>query len=342
MSDKDFMSDAWRPASPMQPDKTFRFRVPAHELVDRITPSSDVFVLAHFGIPRIERETWRLHISGLVERPCALSFQDLLKFRKHEIEAFIKCAGFPQNDKIATRNASNAVWAGASLLDVMDSVGLRPEATFLWLYAPDHGSYAEWSAESYVKDIPVERVRLGDVMLAYELNGGSLSAEHGFPVRLFVPGFYGTNSVKWLCQIIAATERATGVFVSELYNDPVVREDGTPTAATVPVLEVPPEALIAYPAANSVVPRGKLGVWGWCWGATEIDFVEVSTDRGTSWRRASVERRRQMSWQRFEVEVELGTVGEANLSARATDFSGVTQPCRHARNSVHAIRVTVS
>jgi DMSO/TMAO reductase YedYZ molybdopterin-dependent catalytic subunit len=335
------MNDAWRPASLMQPDKTFRFRVPADQLLDRITPSSDVFVLAHFGIPRIERETWRLHISGLVERPCTLSFQDLLTFRRHEIEAFIKCAGFPQNEKIATRNASNAVWSGARLLDVMNSVGLRPEATFLWLNAPDHGSYADWSAESYVKDIPVERVRVGDVMLVYELNGDPLSAEHGFPVRLFVPGFYGTNSVKWLCRIVAASERATGVFVSELYNDPVVRADGTATAATVPVWVVPPEALIVYPAANSVKPRGKLLVSGWCWGGTEIDFVEVSTDRGTSWQTASVERRRQMSWQRFEVEVDLGTVGEITLSARATDVSGVTQPGSDARNSVHAIRITV-
>jgi len=68
MSDNDVMSGGWRPASPMQPDKTFRFRVSADELVDRITPSSDVFALAHFGIPRIERETWRLHLSGLIER----------------------------------------------------------------------------------------------------------------------------------------------------------------------------------------------------------------------------------------------------------------------------------
>ena len=341
MSDKDVMSGGWRPASPMQPDKTFRFRVSADELVDRITPSSDVFVLAHFGIPRIERETWRLHLSGLIERPCALSFQDMLKFRKHEIEAFIKCAGFPHNEKIATRNASNAVWAGASLLEVMDSVGLNPEATFLWLYAPDRGSYAEWSAESYVKDVPVERVKMGDVLLAYELNGEQLSAEHGFPVRLFVPGFYGTNSVKWLCHIRAATQRATGVFVSELYNDPVVSEDGTPTAATVPVWEVPPEALIVYPAANSVVPCGRLRVSGWSWGTTEIDFVEVSTDGGISWRRTSVERRHQMSWQRFEAEVEL-TEGEAILSARATNLKGVTQPDQHARNAVHVIRVTAS
>jgi len=314
MSDKDVMSGGWRPASPMQPDKTFRFRVSADELVDRITPSSDVFVLAHFGIPRIERETWRLHLSGLIERPCALSFQDMLKFRKHEIEAFIKCAGFPHNEKIATRNASNAVWAGASLLDVMDSVGLNPEATFLWLYAPDRGSYAEWSAESYVKDVPVERVKMGDVLLAYELNGEQLSAEHGYPVRL---------------------------FVSELYNDPVVSEDGTPTAATVPVWEVPPEALIVYPAANSVVPCGRLRVSGWSWGTTEIDFVEVSTDGGISWRRTRVERRHQMSWQRFEAEVEL-TEGEVMLSARATNLNGVTQPDQHARNAVHVIRVTAS
>lgn len=342
MSDKDVIGGAWRPESRMEPDSTFRFRVMADQLIDRITPSSEVFVLAHFGVPRIEQEKWKLHISGMVDRPCTLTFQDLQKFPKHEIESFIKCAGFPQNHRIATRNASNARWAGASLLDVMESAGLRPEAAFLWLYAPDRGCYAEWSADSYVKDIPVERVRAGDVLLAYELNGEPLSPEHGFPVRLFVPGFYGTNSVKWLCHIRAASERATGVFASELYNDPVLHEDGTPTTATTPVWEVPPEALIVYPAANSVVPRGKICVSGWCWGTTAIDFVEISTDQGSTWLRATVEPRHQMSWQRFAAEVELEKTGDLVLSARATDLNGVTQPDREARNSVHAIRITVS
>jgi DMSO/TMAO reductase YedYZ molybdopterin-dependent catalytic subunit len=219
---------------------------------------------------------------------------------------------------------------------------LNSTATFLWLFAPDRGKYADWSAESYVKDLPMERVRMSDVLLAYELNGEQLSAEHGFPVRVFVPGYYGTNSVKWICHIRAATERATGVFVSELYNDRVVREDGTPTPTTMPVWEVPPEALIVYPAADAVVSAGKLQVSGWCWGATEIDFVEVSTDGGISWKRARVERRRQMSWQRFETEVELRTKGDAILSARATNINGVVQADKHARNSVHVIRISVS
>jgi sulfane dehydrogenase subunit SoxC len=112
-------------------------------------------VLAHFGIPKIKATDWRLHIGGLVSAPTTLSLASLRKFRKREVQSFLKCAGFPHKPYINTHNVSNAVWAGADLGEVLDSVGVDPKASFIWSYGSDHGSYADWRANEYVKDLPM-------------------------------------------------------------------------------------------------------------------------------------------------------------------------------------------
>jgi len=331
----------WRPIQEMDPDTTYRFRVPADRLISEITPNSDIFVLAHFGVPRIERSNWHLHISGMVARPAVLAFEDILRFRKFEIQSFLNCAGFPANPKIATRNASNAVWAGADLAEVLDSVGVHSNASLIWSYGPDHGAYQNWRADCYVKDLPIERIRSGKVLLVYEVNGEPLSHAHGYPVRLFIPGFYGTNSVKWLCRIEASDRRAPGIFTTELYNDPVPFDSMEASRRTAPLWEVPPEALIVSPAANATVSIGPIHVWGWSWGTRRIKFVEISVDKGRTWHRVEAGSRIQNSWQRFHFIWNQETPGEFSIAARATDLDDKTQPDANARNSVHKINIVV-
>ena len=158
---------SWRPPLVMDPPTTFRHKVRAEELTGGITPNDDIFVLAHFGIPRIAVDDWRLHIGGMVQRPLMLSLADLKRFPKIEVEAFIKCAGFPHDPTIATRSVSNAIWSGCDLRDVLDAAELDPAAQYLWASAPDHGTYARWSADRYRKDLPIARVKQGGVLLAY-------------------------------------------------------------------------------------------------------------------------------------------------------------------------------
>ena len=334
-------TDYWRPVMEMSPHATYRHRVQAHDLVTRITPSANVFGLAHFGVARIRPEDWRLHITGMVERPAVLSLQQILDLPKVEIEAFIKCAGFPHDHTIATRNVSNAIWGGARLSGVLTRVGASADASFIWAYAPDHGNYAHYSADCYIKDVPLARAKTGDVLLAYELNGQALSPEHGFPLRLLVPGYYGTNSVKWLCRIEVSDKRATHLFTSELYRDPIALPSGEHTSQTSPVWEVPPEALITSPAAHTILPKGRISVAGWSWGTTEIDFVEISIDGGQTWHRVRAEPRRQMSWQKFSFGWSQATAGEVTICARAVDRKCNTQPDKDARNAIHKIRVSV-
>jgi sulfane dehydrogenase subunit SoxC len=330
-------NENWRPRYAMQPHTTFRHKVRAEQLTDAVTATDDIFVLAHFGIPRIALADWSLHIDGLVKNPGALTLDDLKSFPKIEIESFIKCAGFPHDPTIATRTVSNAVWGGADLSTVLENAGVDPAAQYLWASGPDHGSYARWSADRYTKDLPLERVRAAGqlpVLLAYEVNGEPLPVTHGFPLRLFVPGFYGTNSVKWVCRLEASQVRAPGTFTNELYND------ATP-AGRLPVWRAAPEALIVAPADHGKVAAGPLDVWGWCWGDDEIAYVDVSLDDGQSWQRAQTERRRHYAWQKFALRHQCAP-GPLSIMARATDTAGQTQPERDARNSIHRVKITVT
>jgi DMSO/TMAO reductase YedYZ molybdopterin-dependent catalytic subunit len=329
------------PAFPMSPHETTRFKVRPDQLVTRVTPNGHIYVLAHFGIPQIDAAAWRLEIGGLVRKPLSLSLDDIRAFPKTEIESFIKCAGFPHDATINTRAVSNAVWGGARLADVLDAAGIASHARYLWASAPDHGTYARWSAPRYVKDMPLERARERDVLLAYEVNGAPLPATHGFPLRLFVPGFYGTNSVKWLCRLDAAAERAAHVFTRELYNDPADPAEAGPAdeGATAPVWRAAPEALIVAPADHGEIAAGEIDVWGWCWGADAIAAVDISIDGGQSWQPAKVTPRRQWEWQSFAAECVLPR-GTHTITARARDAAGRVQPARAARNAVHSVSVT--
>ncbi|MEB2318132.1 MAG: molybdopterin-dependent oxidoreductase [Pseudomonadota bacterium] len=339
MSDADREED-WRPALEMTPDTTFRHRVPIHALTDPVTSNADHFVLAHFGVPRIALADWRLRIDGMVRRPLRLEFDGLKRFPRREIETFFKCAGFPDNPAINTHNASNAVWAGADLREVLKHVGADPAASFVWAYGPDHGSYADWSADAYIKDVPIERIASGDVLLAWEMNGEPLPAEHGFPLRLLVPGFYGTNSVKWLCRLHVADRRAPAITTTRLYNDPgPERADGT-AVGSVPVWEAPPDAVIVAPADRAVVTGDPVRIWGRTWAARGIDRVGISFDEGASWVDAEVDPRRGYAWQRFELRIARDRIaGATSIIARATDTTGACQPLERARNACHRITI---
>lgn len=254
-----------------------RIPLKAHELVDRITPQSNLFVLAHIGIPQVEKASWHLDVVGAVERPYQITYDELQELPKYNVESFHQCAGFPRRPDIPTRRVVNVVWSGASVRDVISKAKVKSNARFLWAYGLDHGDF-EGNEEQYAKDLPLTRLQQEDWLLAYEINGEPLTPEHGFPVRLIVPGFYGTNCVKWLCRLELAEERCPGTFARVLYNDPV--RDGNEFR---PVWEAGPESVIVAPADRCLISKGRNEVWGWAWGCRPISRVEVSCDGGTVW-----------------------------------------------------------
>ena len=312
-----------------------RIPLKAHELVRPVTAQDELFVIAHIGVPRIDKKRWFLEVGGAVERPLRLAYDDLKLFPTREVESVHQCAGFPRRPDIATRRVTNVVWSGVDVRDVLAKAGIRDGASFLWIYGLDRGSF-EGRDDQYAKDIPLDRIDAGDCLLAYEVNGEPLTAEHGFPVRLVVPGYYGTNSVKWVCRLEIANRRHPGTFTRVLYNDPVPGRQELR-----PVWEIGPESLIVCPVNGSKAQTGIHKIWGWAWGHSPIMRVEVSCDDGRTWNIAAIDPRRGWAWQRFSFDWDAKTAGRYRLHARALDASGQTQPAEAARNSVHAIAVTI-
>lgn len=312
------------------------YKLAPEQMTERITPAADLFVLAHMGIPEVAATDWSLEICGLVERPMALSLDDLARFPKRTVEAIHKCAGSPVNHRVATRQIANVVWGGVDMRDLLRAAGPLEGGTHLWAYGLEYGRYRGSDEAHYRKDVPLGRIAEGDVLLAWELNGEPLSAVHGFPARLVVPGFFGTNSVKWICRLELAAGRPEGLFTTTLYNDPA--EDGSGTR---PVWEVAPESLIVSPGPADALRPGPSTIWGWAWSDAEVRSVEISTDGGHRWRATAVEPRRQRSWQRFSAGWEAAR-GVHVLQSRAVDAEGRTQPPAEARNAVYAVEVMVA
>jgi sulfane dehydrogenase subunit SoxC len=315
---------------------TRRLFLEPHQAIEAVTPQRDLFVLAHLGIPRVDAADWRLEIAGLLERPLTLTLDDIRRLPARQVESFHQCAGAPRRPDLAVHRVANVVWSGVELADLLRTCGVHADARFLWAYGLDHGHYEDVSAKWYVKDVPLRRLDDGGVLLAYAVNGEPLAPEHGFPLRLIVPGYYGTNTVKWLWRLELAQARATGPFTTVLYNDPDPSAGGTR-----PVWEAPPEALIVVPAPGPLA-ASAMEVWGWAWAAAEIVQVDVSVDGGQSWSAARIERRRQWSWQRFTFDWRPGGTGSFTLAARATDSRGAVQPMSKARNAVHTVTVTIA
>jgi DMSO/TMAO reductase YedYZ molybdopterin-dependent catalytic subunit len=306
-----------------------------HQLVERTTPTEDTIVLCHVDVPRLDAADWTLSIDGLVRRPLRLTFADLLARPRVEIASIHQCCGNPLRPGVPTRRICNVTWTGARLADLLADCQPDPTARFVWSSGADHGTLEGVRCDAYVKDLPLDRVA-DDVLIAYEMNGAALRPENGYPARLVVPGFYGTNSVKWLRRLTLARERASGPFTTRWYNDVVADALGRPNSS--PVWSIAPECVIVSPAPESTIGAAKeIWGWGWAWADGGVAAVEVSVDGTATWMNAAVEPPAGHAWQRFTFPWRPGQRGSCELSARArsTDAppAALGSPQRHPSRS---------
>ncbi|MEH2513727.1 DMSO/TMAO reductase YedYZ molybdopterin-dependent catalytic subunit [Nitrobacteraceae bacterium AZCC 1564] len=188
----------------------------------------------------------------------------------------------------------------------------------------------------------MERVS-ADVLIAYAMNGSPLRPENGFPVRLVVPGYYGTNSVKWLERVTLAETRATEPFTTRWYNDAIRDAAGQPTGATVPVASIAPESVIVSPAPDQTVAIGEaVDVWGWAWADGGVSAVAVNVDGASEWMPTVVEPSAGRAWQRFGVTWRPEQRGKHDICSRAQCADGRHQPDSGARNAIHHVTVKVA
>lgn len=302
-----------------------------------LTKEEDLFLLEHLGLPDIAQSEWSLRLGGLVEKPLRLAYADLLRFRQQTVVSVHKCAGNPLKFPLepSPDRSGNVEWTGVSLREILEEVGHDSCAKFMIACGADGGVFDGISVPAYEKDVPMEKALAGEVMLATHMNGELLTAARGGPVRLVVPGHYGTNSVKWLRRIELAERRSQSLFTTTYYNDRIPGSN-----ALKPVWDLAPEAIIVSPAEQSVLVSGDIAVWGWAWGAHEIARVDVSPDAGESWIQATISRREQFEWQRFDAVVRQER-GALRLLPRAVDVTGVVQPLLEGRNRAVEVRTLV-
>lgn len=312
-----------------------------HQLTARNTATKDVIVLCHLGIPRLAAAEWSLDIGGLVQRPRKLTFEDLRSYPRHSVETVHQCAGSPLAPFEPTRRVVNVCWSGARLTDVLADCGVEDSANYLWSTGLDHGDFSGVDIGAYIKDLPRARWS-DDVLIAYELNGEELPPENGFPVRLVVPGFYGTNSVKWLARIDLAATRADGPFTTRWYNDPVLNADGRDTGRTTPVWSIAPESVIVSPAPDAQIAAGEsCEVWGWAWADGGVALVDCAFGADEPWGRAQLEPRNGRGWQKFSLRWTPQAKGPMQLRSRAVGFDGQKQPADGRRNAIYGVDVQV-
>jgi DMSO/TMAO reductase YedYZ molybdopterin-dependent catalytic subunit len=319
--------------------RRLRHVLPA-QLTDRLTPLGRIFETSSMGVPDIRADDWKLDITGLVDSPTSMWLKELKRLPKRTVETVFVCSGNPVKPTVPLRRAANVRWGGVDLADLLDLVGVRPEASHIWSYGLDYGNFFGVSQPHYVKDMPLSRLTDGNVLIAYEMNDEPLTQVNGFPARLVIPGYYGTNCVKWLCRIALMARRPSEFQTIKMYSDPDVDAEGSERTSR-PVWAVAPESIIVSPGPTSTIARAGTEIWGWAWSDCPVQFVEISVDGGRSWMETMLEAAIGLSWQRFSHPWSPARSGSFQLLCRATDASGKTQPIDGARNAVHSIDLGV-
>lgn len=302
---------------------------PRAAIRERLTPVAACYVRDHFAVPPLAAHTWRLRVDGAVGTEFSLGWAELLRMRQVEVDVVLECAGngrnrvrpVPPGLPWGERAVGCARFGGVPLRDVLGRAGISPSAREVVFAGADAG-VAGGRTLRFERSLPVAKALHPDTLLARRMNGAPLTPEHGAPVRLVVPGWYGVASVKWLVEIHVDTEPFAGYFQHEQY----VYRAGTTVE---PVTAILVKSLITAPAPESVVPVGRpIQVRGWAWsGEAAVARVDVSADGGRTWRQARLTPSRGgHGWTGWRCAWTPDGPGQHRLLARATDTLGAVQP----------------
>ncbi|KAH8755079.1 Oxidoreductase, molybdopterin-binding domain-containing protein [Diaporthe sp. PMI_573] len=181
---------------------TIRHPPAPHHLSSFLTSEEQLFQTIHMGAAVVDHERWLLIIDGLVQHPFALTLGQLRSLPTSSITSFHECYGSPLKPPTeAVWRVGNVTWTGVRLFHILEIARLMETAQFVWSEGLDHGTFAGVTSDRYQKDLPLSKALGSEVLVALEMNGQPLGKERGGPVRLVVPGWFGTNSTKWLCRL---------------------------------------------------------------------------------------------------------------------------------------------
>ncbi|MBO3272183.1 sulfite oxidase [Hymenobacter defluvii] len=316
--------------------------LPFPTLDERLVSNNRFYIRSHFPIPQLTAATWQLRIEGEVRKALTISYDELRKLPAKTVTATLECAGngrarlAPKVKGLLWEQGAvgNAEWTGVPLAALLERAGLNAGAVEVICEGADKGEVTEEPKSpgtiAFARSLPLAKARQPEVLVAYLMNGQPLPPEHGFPVRLVVPGWYGMASVKWLSKITVTAKPFAGYWQTLEYAY-WQRQHGQPTLTAVTETQV--KAEIARPALHEVVPAGQpYRVFGAAWtGESEVTRVEVSTDNGRTWQAATLlDASVPFAWRLWEFRwTPPAAPGRHTLQARATDRAGHTQPTEH-------------
>jgi DMSO/TMAO reductase YedYZ molybdopterin-dependent catalytic subunit len=323
-----------------------------------VTPVGLHYLLIHYDIPMIDPASWRLDISGAVNGPRTVSLHELGARPATTVTTTMECAGNGRaliepralSQPWMIEAVGTASWTGVPLADLIADVGLDDGAIEVVFTGLDRGVEAGIE-QYYERALPVEVVAGSGALLAYEMNGQPLAPQHGFPVRLVVPGWYGMTNVKWLSRITAVTEPYEGYQNSTAYR---LRESSDEPGA--PLSRIAPRSLLVPPGVPDFFSRHRLVanepclLEGRAWsGWAPIEIVEVSVDGGSSWQPAELGPTPSdpHAWRHFSA-AWTPEPGDHELRSRCVDAAGNRQPDEpdwnlggYANNASQRVPVTV-
>lgn len=308
---------------------------PIHALEGTITPQGVAFERHHSGAIELSKPDYRLMINGLVDRPLVFTFEDLLRFPRAMTTAFCECAanggmewGGAQLEGVQFTQGMihNMEYTGVMLRDLLAEAGVKPEGK--WIYVEGH------DASSNGRSLPLEKA-MDDVMVAFFANGEALRKEHGYPVRLVVPGWEGNMWIKWLRRIGVYDQAVESREETSKYTD--LMPDGRARKWTW-VMDA--KSVITSPSPQAPIRHGKgpLVITGLAWsGNGKIDRVDVSLDGGRNWQEARITGdARPKALTRFHLDIDWDG-SELFLQSRAIDETGYVQPTKQALREIRGL-----
>ncbi|MDF1771140.1 MAG: sulfite dehydrogenase [Pseudophaeobacter sp. bin_em_oilr2.035] len=312
---------------------------PIHALDGTITPQGCAFERHHSGAIELKKEDYRLMINGLVDTPLVFSYADLERFPRENRVYFCECAansgmewaGAQLNGAQFTHGMiHNMEYSGVSLRTLLEEAGLDAAGDL-----KDKWVYVEGAdASSNGRSIPMDKA-LDDVLVAFKANGEALRKEHGYPVRLVVPGWEGNMWVKWLRRIEVTNGPVESREETSKYTDTLA--DGTSRKWT---WEMDAKSVVTSPSPQSPITHGKgpLVITGLAWsGRGHITGVDVSIDGGKTWNEARLAAPgTDKALTRFYLDIDWDGQ-EMFLQSRARDSSGYVQPTKTQLRDVRGL-----
>jgi DMSO/TMAO reductase YedYZ molybdopterin-dependent catalytic subunit len=352
--------------------------LPLEALRYDVTPAGLHYLLIHYDIPDMDPESYTLSIDGLVDRPFTLDLAALRQRPRVTRRVTLECAGNgralleprPVSQPWLVEAVGTADWTGTPLAPLLREAGVAPDAIDVLFSGADHG-VERGVEQDYQRSLPVPEAMRDEMLLAYEMNGAPLLPQHGAPLRLVVPGWYGMAHVKWLRRITVLDREFDGYQNAVAYR---VRQHADDPG--VPVTRIEPRALVRPPGFPDFMSRaramrpGPVTLDGRAWsGHAPLTGVEVTVDGGENWAPATLDppavnpanpgvngqaapaqdgpTDTEWAWRRWRYDW-VASPGRYTLSARGTDASGRTQPVEQlwnrggfANNLVQRVEVVV-